>query len=96
MVVIPQANKALFPDAPMIANPAGEVNSVVAAGVIRAAIENTKAHNTQIDKNLGVLQDEQNTALERQNTANLTAWQNCNGAPEIQPQKKGSKWNPFD
>lgn len=88
---IPLATKALFPDAPTIANPTGDVNSVVAAGVIRASIENTAAHNEQIDANLAVLQDEQSAALERQNNANAKAWSDCQDedlGEEPKPERK--------
>lgn len=76
---IPQVNKALFPDAPVISEPIGQVNSVVAAGLIKASTQSLQDHNKQIDKNLDTLKQEQQAALDRQNAANFALWQQCNG-----------------
>ena len=87
-VIIPLASKALFPDAPVIVNPTGQVNSVVAGAVIRASIENTKAHNKRINDNLELLREEQGEAIERQNADNIDAWKSCQTQEEQANPKK--------
>lgn len=94
-MVIPRATKAAFPDAPVIVDPGGEVNNVVAAGVIQASIQNTKAHNEHIDNNLAELQDVQAEELERQNADIQEAWRECNGAIEPEPEKPKRRFGLF-
>jgi len=93
-VVIPKATKALFPDAPKIVKPAPQGHSVLAAGVMQASIEAINAHNAHIDNNLKLLQDEQEEALERQNTANYEAWKDCQEPPP-EPEKRKKRFGIF-
>ena len=93
-MVIPKATKALFPNAPSIEEPAGEINSVVAASLIRAGNIATKGHNTQTDKNLKLLRDDQDAALKRQNTANYEAWKDCQEPPP-EPEKRKKRFGIF-
>jgi len=89
-VVIPKASKALFPDAPKITDPSGTVHSVIVGSLVRANNKNIDAHNEQIDSNLDLLSKEQSEAADRQNSANLTRWENCH-ADTLVTQEKPKK-----